>query len=43
MKCTWNADGAAAIEALRAELVRANERARLRDAAAAAALVELMA
>ena len=36
-----NADGAAAVEALRAELVRAKEQVRLSDAAAKEALVEL--
>ena len=42
MKC-MSADGAAAIEALRAELARAKERAQLSDAAAEEASVELKA
>ena len=43
MKCAYHADGAAAVEALRAELVRAKERVRLSDAAAEEASVELKA
>ena len=43
MKCAWNADGAAAMEALWAELIRAKERAQFSDAAAEGASVELKA
>ena len=43
IKCAYNADGAATMEARRAELVRAKERVRLSDAAAKEASVELRA
>ena len=39
--CVLNADGAAAVESLRAELARAKEQARESDAAAKKALEEL--
>src|SRR3954471_6835330 len=41
--CVLDADGAAAVESLRAELARAKERARKSDAAAEKALEELRA
>ena len=41
--CVLNADGAAAVESLGAELARAKEQARKSDAAAAKALEELRA
>src|SRR3954471_22683458 len=41
--CVLDADGAAAVESLRAKLARAKERARKRDAAAEKALEELRA
>ena len=43
IKCAYNVDGAAAVEALRAELVWDKERVRLSDAAAKEASVELKA
>ena len=43
MMCVLDADGAAAVESLRAELARAKEQARESDAAAKKALEELRA
>ena len=43
MRYTWTADGAAAVEALRAELTLAKEQARASNAAALKATKELRA
>ena len=43
MPCAWTADGAAAVEALRAELAQAKEQARVSNAAALKAAEELRA
>ena len=43
MQCVWTADGATAVEALRAELAQAKEQARASNAAALKAAEELRA